>query len=493
MATPDICTYDDYRLFLRDRRVALGLSVRAVSTHTGIPGETWIHQVEQNIRVLRDSHIEKIAPILELTEGECVVLRLLLLKSTIDQSEYLDHEINIAKAKLRSIGMKPQLSLLSSMPIDQKNIEQYIFFKQKASYILDTYSQTSERASKFLGISQATNTTGIENLSNTLKTLAFVLSDMTETSFESCNHVALLEMFPLSQSLCGSAYRSTSVDVPTIYTYPSGIAFLRDWLGERSVRWLANEIGHDHSMITRSLKNGKISKRMADSLCSFWLKTGEFTQTDEHFFRTLLARDNATIEQIKCLDEELAILRSNSDLMELKDYSSDVLGDWRCAAVVDLPQCMSIGLDYEVIGAALEPTISAKEAEDVVTKLRQAKMLKVVRDSTSNNIFLTSKPYPLWLKRKAESGTIELAFFANLQAMHKESLRRIRNLNNTHHIPSATNFHCIPLNFSKKDTLKFTKILEEYQTSIAKRLGGQITDANRVMQINLHLFPTNVS
>ncbi len=491
---PDVFDFTCPRRFLAARRVAMGLSIREVSRRAGIRGETWAQQVESGKRRLVEPNLGRLARLLGLDPEEERFLGLLAQREELAPGplrEELDRRILAAKAARLAGGWGAGvevgiLRLRSEVETPPEPWERARAAQRRAEAVLRALQDPPRPAARFLGISQATSAAGFALAERALDELAEQLHAGSTAAEGPPTHLVQLELFPLTRTLSGEGPPPSGGPIPSVQEHSRASAFLLAWLDAQrlTMAWLAQRLGVARSTVTRALSQRRIGPQLEELVCAMMMDEGEFSPEDAALFRLLAAREQAPAELRDALSEAIATLRVQTARRESEDYSEEVLGDWRCAAVVDLPLLLPLRPeDVETIGAALDPPIPPEEARAVVEKLVRARMLRC-----SKGGLLQAQPYPVWLRRRVERGGVEGAFLANLRAMQAEGARRLEALSRGSG-PSGARFWTLALWGDARTVETRMVMLEAGQQRLACLLGDPAERPDRVAQVNLQLFP----
>lgn len=489
-ALPDVFGYEVARRFVADRRKAMGLTVREVSRRAGIRGETWVSQIEQGTRRLVEPNLGRLAALFGMSEPETRLLALLAQRDEAEAGplrEDLDRRVAAAKAaRGGGAGAVPAIGLVrAGEPTSGEAVARARAAQRRAAEVLEALEGPDRPRARFLGVSQASSASGVALAERALAELAEELrgASRADGPLAFC---AQLELFPLTRALHGAPPTAAARQVPSVIEHHHAAAFLVDWLEARGRTrgWLAGRLQVARSTVTRGLERGQLSAELGERVAAWLLEQREFTEDDAALFRLMVARDAAEGPHAAPLQEAIATLRVQAARRERQTFSDEILGDWRCAAIADLPLVRAVRADdHAAIGASLEPPISPDEAAQVLRSLTRARLMRV-----SDQGLLVAQPAPIWLRRQAPPGEVDPGALASHRAMQTQGARRLQALERAPGSPDAR-WYTLDLRGADEDLTRWMGALSAAQRRVAFVLGDQATRADRVVQVNLQLFP----
>ena len=265
--------------------------------------------------------------------------------------------------------------------------------------------------------------------------------------------------------------------MPDIFTYLEYRDYLRDAYEERrklqpffSYRFIGNKVGMDSSYLTRLFqKKIHLGEDLVGRMASVFGLAAESLE----YFQSLVAFNKARSEaQARVFHEQLMRLRGVGYRVMQED-EQEYFSNWIHVALRSLLDYMPFDGDYEALGAALSPPVSADEAKQAVFLLER---LGLARRTDHGYEILDTHLHSgdNWVSeaiRTFQKTTMELASRSldTVPASHRDISTMTMNID-----------------ASSLEDLRI--MVREFQENVAKLVeSAQVSD--RVYHMNIQIFP----
>ncbi len=265
--------------------------------------------------------------------------------------------------------------------------------------------------------------------------------------------------------------------MPNIFTYLDYRDYLKDAYRERreaqpffSYRYIGNKVGMDSSYLTRLFQK---KLHLGDDLVDRMAAVFELTEAPLEYFRGLVAFGKAkTEDQARVFHEQLIRLRG-VEYRQVREDELEYFSSWVHAALRSLLDFRPFDGDYEALGAALRPPVSGDEAKRSVFLLERLGLVK--RNGTGYEVLDTH----LHSGEDWTSGAI--------RDYQKETMRLAAGALDS--VPAAErDITTMTMDIDGPALEELRRLIREFQENVA-RLVGDAGPSDRVMQLNMQLFP----
>jgi uncharacterized protein (TIGR02147 family) len=265
-----------------------------------------------------------------------------------------------------------------------------------------------------------------------------------------------------------------------VYGYLDYRSFLEDWFEDRkktnrrfSHRLFARLAGHKNPSLLLQVVHGK--RNLTDASTDGFLRALKLGDEEARFFRLLVQLDQArTHEERRVAWEAIAATRRFRQARNVDALAVRFLQDWTLPAVHELSRLPGFINDHEWVADALQPSIGKRDAKRALAELEELGLLK---------------------DGKATDQTIVTPHQMTAVAVrdyHRQMMARAADC--LDEVPAEQrHFGAVTVAVSEDLLPQLKDEVAAFQERLLELCDGSEITPDRVMQVNIQLFPLSKS
>lgn len=272
---------------------------------------------------------------------------------------------------------------------------------------------------------------------------------------------------------------------PDLFAYLDHRAYLRDWFDWKksenprfSHRLFARLAGHKSPSLLLLVSKGE--RNLTDASLPGFLKALSLDEEEAEFFELLVALDRASLDDERtAVFQRISASRRFRDARRIEGDSFRFLSRWYIPAVRELATCPGYRHDAGWIAATLRPPVTIEQAEEALDTLEA---LGMVRQEANGQVVVADVTL---VTPREVVGTAVHNYHQGMLDRAKAAITGFR--------ARERYLGAVTVSVPASRTAELKQAVAEFQERFLDLCDSMDEDADRVLQLNLQLFPMSAT